>query len=76
MCPPPKDKSSSMTAYSAPFTLYYPLTPFPSGNYHIVVCLYEFPFVCFSCLFIGCFQFYIPHMCEIICSFFGLIYFA
>ena len=37
----PKWKSS-VTGYLAPFTLYWPLLLFPSGNHHTVVCVYEF----------------------------------
>ena len=41
------------------------LTPLSSGNHHAVACAYEFLFVYFSCLFICYFQFYVPHMNEI-----------
>ena len=37
------------------------LLPCPSGNHHTAVCVYEFLFVCFSCLFICCFSF-VSHM--------------
>ena len=40
-------------------------TLLPSGNHHTIVCVCEI-FVCFSCSFICCFQFYILHMSEII----------
>ena len=52
--------------YLTPFTLYDPPTPIPSGKDHTVVCVYEFLSVWFFCSFICCFQFYIPHMTEII----------
>lgn len=56
-----------MTAYLILSTLYYlPLHPLPSGNHHNVGQVYNFLFVCFSCLFICCFPFYtISHMSEI-----------
>lgn len=47
-----------------PSPLHPPLAPFPSANYHSVVCVYEF--VCLSVLFVHLLLFYIPHMCEII----------
>ena len=48
--------------------LLYPLlppNPLPFANHHTIVCVYKF-LVCFSCLFICCFQFSILHVSEII----------
>ena len=42
VCPPPKVKSSSVTLYLAPFTLYYHSTRLPSGNHHTVVSVFSF----------------------------------
>ena len=62
---PPRVQSPSVTIYLIPFTLYYlPLLSLWSPPY---CCLYEFLFVYFSCLFICCFQLYIPHINEITC---------
>ena len=41
VCPTPKVKSSFVTIYLVPFTLYYLPTPLPSGNHHTVFCVYE-----------------------------------
>ena len=41
MCSPPKLKSPSITIYPTN----PPLTPFPSGNHHTAVCVYEILFL-------------------------------
>ena len=79
MCPPPKVKSSSATIYLILFTFYsttfppsFPLVTTILLSVSVSFCL----FVCFSYLFICCFQFYIPPMSEIIwfLAFFRLTY--
>lgn len=57
MWPPPRVKSS-ITVYSTSFTLYYTHNALLSGNHHTI--LYLWVFVCFSCLNLKCFFFYIP----------------
>ena len=63
VCLPPKVKSSSLTMYLTPFTLYYSPTPFPLVTTILLSVSVSF---CYFCVFICCFQFYIPHMSEII----------
>ena len=50
-----------------PFILYRFLSPtLSSGHHHTVICAHEFLSACLSCSFIYCFQFYIPHVNEIV----------
>ena len=44
-CPPPKVKSSFVTIYFTPCTLYYPRTPLSSGSHHTCLCLWVFVFL-------------------------------
>ena len=46
VCSPPQGRSPSITIYP-PYTFFYLLLPFLSGNHHTIACVYEFCLFCF-----------------------------